>query len=107
MKNKTTTVAKHIQDMPIIGAGGIHSKQDARDYINAGACAVQVDSVTWIKPQILETIARDLGEGIVTRKSGALPDEWHEGMGDTESNISPHESPNHDDDFDFDNPQET
>ncbi|GAB4323487.1 MAG: dihydroorotate dehydrogenase [Phototrophicales bacterium] len=77
-------LAKRIQDVPIIGAGGIHSQQDARDYIDAGAVAVQVDSITWISPPELEYIARDLGGWIVTRQSGALPDEWHHGMGDTE-----------------------
>lgn len=71
-------------DVPVIGAGGIHSPQDARDFIEAGAVAVQVDSVTWLKPSELEVIARDLGGNIVTRESGALPDEWHRGMGDTE-----------------------
>lgn len=71
-------------DVPIIGAGGIHSPQDARDYLEAGARAVQVDSVTWVKPKMLETIARDLGGWTVTREAGALPDEWYLGMGDTE-----------------------
>lgn len=71
-------------EVPVIGAGGIHSQQDARDFIDAGARAVQVDSVTWIQPKMLEYIARDLGEGIATRKSDALADEWHIGMGDTE-----------------------
>jgi dihydroorotate dehydrogenase (NAD+) catalytic subunit len=75
-------LAKRIK-IPIIGAGGIHSAQDARDYIEAGACAVQVDSVTWIQPQLLEVIARDLGGLVVTREAGALPDEWHPGMGQT------------------------
>ena len=103
--NLVGQLARRIQDVPIIGAGGIHSKQDARDYIEAGARAVQVDSATWIKPQILETIARDLGEGIVTRQAGALPDEWHEGMGDTEADMLPQESQNDDDDFVLDDPQ--
>lgn len=70
-------------DIPIIGAGGIHSASDARDYLDAGAVAVQVDSVTWIEPKMLEVIARDLGGLVITRESGALPDEWHEGMGET------------------------
>ena len=56
--------------VPLIGAGGIHSTQDAHDYLDAGAVAVQVDSVTWITPQVLETIARDLS-GVETTK----PDE--------------------------------
>ena len=70
-------------DIPIIGAGGIHSAQDARDYLDAGACAVQVDAVTWLDPKMIEMIARDLGGLVVTREIGALPDEWHEGMGET------------------------
>jgi len=77
-------LARRIQDVPIIGAGGIHSTQDARDYLEAGAVAVQVDSVTWIKPKMAERIARDLGGSLVTRKSDAFPDEWHPDMGDTE-----------------------
>jgi dihydroorotate dehydrogenase (NAD+) catalytic subunit len=74
----------HRVEAPVIGAGGIHSQQDARDFIEAGAVGVQVDSITWIRPQMLEIISRDLGSMIVTRESGALPDEWHPGMGDTE-----------------------
>jgi len=77
-------LARRIQDVPLIGAGGIHSPQDARDYLEAGARAVQVDSVTWIKPKMLERIARDLSGGLVTRASDAFPDEWHPDMGDTE-----------------------
>jgi dihydroorotate dehydrogenase (NAD+) catalytic subunit len=71
-------------DIPVIGAGGIHSAEDARDYMDAGARAVQVDSVTWIQPNLLELIARDLGGLVVTREAGAMPDEWHPGMGETE-----------------------
>lgn len=71
-------------DIPVIGAGGIHSQQDARDFIDAGACAVQIDALTWVQPKMLEYIARDLGGLVVTRQSGALADEWHFGMGETE-----------------------
>ncbi len=77
-------LARRIQGVPIIGAGGIHSLQDARDYLEAGAVAVQVDSATWIQPRMLERIARDLGGSLVTRATGAFPDEWHPDMGDTE-----------------------
>lgn len=70
--------------IPVIGAGGIHSAQDARDYLDAGAVAVQIDSATWIAPHLLEMIARDLGGLVITQPSGALPDEWHPGMGETE-----------------------
>lgn len=68
-------------DVPIIAAGGIHSAQDARDYMDAGARAVQVDSVTWVQPRMLEIIARDLGGLVVTREMGALRDEWYTGIG--------------------------
>ncbi len=69
--------------VPIIGAGGIHSPDDARDYLEAGARAVQVDSVTWIEPKMLEIIARDLGGLTVTRAMDALGDEWYPGMSDS------------------------
>ncbi|MDZ4671881.1 MAG: hypothetical protein SH821_13500 [Phototrophicales bacterium] len=77
-------LAEKYPEIPIIGSGGIHSPQDARDFISAGAKAVQVDTLTWIQPHLLEHIARDLGGWIVTRENGALPDEWHPSMGDTE-----------------------
>ncbi|MCY4146752.1 MAG: hypothetical protein OXE95_10545 [Chloroflexi bacterium] len=67
-------------DLPIIGCGGIHSPTDARDYIEAGAVAVQVDAATWAQPKMLERIARDLGGWIATRHADALLDEWHPDM---------------------------
>lgn len=73
------------EEIPIIGAGGIHSPQDARDYIEAGAVAVQVDTATWAQPKMLERIARDLGGWIATRRKDALMDEWHPDMGPTEA----------------------
>ncbi len=72
-------------DIPIIGCGGIHSPLDARDYIEAGAAAVQVDTATWVQPKMLERIARDLGGWIATRHADALLDEWHPDMGRTEA----------------------
>ena len=71
-------------DIPIIGSGGIHSPQDARDYIEAGAVAVQVDTATWAQPKMLERIARDLGGWIATRHADALLDEWHPDMARTD-----------------------
>jgi len=76
-------LAKRLRGAPIIGAGGIHTLQDARDYIDAGATAIQVDSVTWINPKQLEYIARDLAGLTITKETGALPDEWQEGMSST------------------------
>lgn len=77
-------LARRITDVPIIGGGGIHSIQDARDFLDAGAVAVQLDSVIWVQPRILERIARDLGGWLVTKQVDAFPDEWHIDMGDTE-----------------------
>ena len=72
-------------ELPIIASGGIHSPQDARDYIEAGAIAVQVDTATWAQPKMLERIARDLGGWIATRQKDALPDEWNPDMSHTEA----------------------
>ena len=72
-------------DLPLIGAGGIHSPADARDYLEAGAAAVQVDAATWVQPKILERIARDLGGWISTRHKDALLDEWNPDMSQTEA----------------------
>ena len=72
-------------NLPIIASGGIHSPQDARDYMEAGAIAVQVDTATWAQPKMLERIARDLGGWIATRQKDALPDEWNPDMGHTEA----------------------
>lgn len=71
-------------NVPVTGAGGIHSPDDARDYLEAGAVAVQVDAVVWVAPKQFELIARELGGLVITQPSGALPDEWHPGMGETE-----------------------
>ena len=72
-------------DLPIIASGGIHSPQDARDYMEAGAVAVQVDTATWAQPKMLERIARDLGGWIATRQKDAFPDEWNPDMSHTEA----------------------
>lgn len=72
-------------NLPIIASGGIHSPQDARDYMDAGAIAVQVDTATWAQPKMLERIARDLGGWIATRQKDAFPDEWNPDMGHTEA----------------------
>lgn len=77
-------LVEEMPTIPVIGAGGIHSQQDARDYIEVGAKAVQVDTATWVQPKLLEYIARDLGGLVLTRTSGALADEWHPGFGETE-----------------------
>ena len=67
-------LARRFSSIPIIGAGGIHTPQDARDYLEAGAVAVQVDSVTWVDPKMLELIARDLGGMELTQPSAGFDD---------------------------------
>lgn len=69
--------------IPVVGCGGIHSADDARDMLEAGAVAVQVDTLTWVQPKQLEVIARNLGGLELTRVSGALADEWEPGLGET------------------------
>jgi dihydroorotate dehydrogenase (NAD+) catalytic subunit len=69
--------------IPVIGGGGIHSPDDARDFLDAGAVAVQVDTVTWVQPRMIEVIARNLGGLELTRTTGALADEWEPGIGHT------------------------
>lgn len=69
--------------VPVTGGGGIHSPDDARDFLEAGAVAVQVDTLTWVQPGKLEVIARNLGGLELTRAAGALADEWEPGIGQT------------------------
>jgi dihydroorotate dehydrogenase (NAD+) catalytic subunit len=73
-------VAKHPEPVVIIGTGGIHHPNDARDFLEAGAACVQLDSVAWIRPDMVERIARDLGGLDLTRQQGAFPDEWGGGV---------------------------
>jgi dihydroorotate dehydrogenase len=71
--------------MPLVGSGGIHTLQDARDYIDAGAGAVQLDAAIWVEPWLFEGVSRDLAGMTVTRPTDAFPDEWYPGMGDTDA----------------------
>ena len=49
--------------LPIIGAGGIFSVEDARAILAAGAAAVQVDAAVWVDPGIIARMASALLEG--------------------------------------------
>lgn len=71
-------------DIPIIACGGIHTADDARDYLDAGAKAVQIDTLLWTQPSEVEIIARNIGGEEVTRAIGALADEWEPGLGKTQ-----------------------
>ncbi|MGD8967476.1 MAG: HisA/HisF-related TIM barrel protein [Anaerolineae bacterium] len=46
--------------VPLIGCGGVHSTQDARAFLNAGAAAIQVGSALWRDPACLARIAANL-----------------------------------------------
>ncbi len=53
-----------IQDLklkvPLIGCGGIHSVGDVREFLAAGACAIEIDSAVWVDPGIVEKIGAEL-----------------------------------------------
>jgi dihydroorotate dehydrogenase (NAD+) catalytic subunit len=40
---------RKLTELPIIGAGGVHSKEDVKAMLAAGAAAVRLDSVAWVK----------------------------------------------------------
>lgn len=72
---------------PIIAAGGIRTPQDARDYLMAGAAAVQIDTTAWIDPASVTWIARDLRGGTITQPVDATVADWHPRMGETERTL--------------------
>ncbi len=68
--------------IPVIGSGGIHARQDARDFIDgAGAVAVQIDAALWVQPSILKEVANELGGLDKTHAAASLPDEWFSDFG--------------------------
>jgi len=76
-----------IIDAPIVAAGGIRTPQDARDYLGAGAAAVQIDSAAWIDPASVTWIARDLRGGTVTQPIDPMIGDWHPRMSETERTL--------------------
>ena len=47
--------------VPLVGCGGVHSADDVRDFIAAGAIAVEIDSAAWVDPQAVGRIAIEFG----------------------------------------------
>ncbi len=47
--------------LPVIGCGGIHSAEDARAFLHAGATAIQVGGALWRDPSCLARIAFEIG----------------------------------------------
>lgn len=43
--------------LPLVAAGGIHSRVDAQHFFDAGASAIQLDAVLFADPQLAEDIA--------------------------------------------------
>jgi dihydroorotate dehydrogenase (NAD+) catalytic subunit len=48
--------------VPLIACGGVHSAGDARKFLTAGACAIEIDSAAWIDPALIGRIGLELGE---------------------------------------------
>lgn len=42
--------------LPLVGAGGIYSADNAREMLAAGALALQVDAAVWRRPRIIEEL---------------------------------------------------
>ena len=47
-------------DLPLVAAGGIHSLADTQTLLQAGAVAVQLDTLLFVDPQQAETIAETI-----------------------------------------------
>lgn len=45
--------------IPLVAAGGVHSLADAQAFLDAGALAVQLDSLLFIDPKLAHEIAQD------------------------------------------------
>lgn len=68
-------------ELPIIASGGIHTPEDAEDFLTAGARAIQLDSVVWTQPRLAEAIANHLNTLDTTRSIPTYADDWREDEG--------------------------
>jgi dihydroorotate dehydrogenase (NAD+) catalytic subunit len=59
--------AAELVSAPLIGCGGVHSVEDARAFLHAGATAVQVSGALWRDPACLAHIARSLSPAVEPR----------------------------------------
>jgi len=55
-------VAQRVE-APIIACGGIHTAEDALEFLAVGASAVQVGSATWVDPGTMVRIVEGIGTG--------------------------------------------
>lgn len=84
LKAQTLRVAGQVvqyASIPVIGNGGVHSVNDARDFLIAGVVAVQLDSVVWIAPKQAEAIADAFAGVEQTRTSKVVSQEWEHRTG--------------------------
>ena len=47
----------------LIACGGVHTRQQARDCLEAGADALQLDSLVWVEPAAAMALAVELSSG--------------------------------------------
>ena len=47
----------------LLACGGVHTRQQARDCLQAGADALQLDSLVWVEPAAAMNLAGELGSG--------------------------------------------
>lgn len=45
---------------PLVACGGVHSADDVREFLAAGACAVEIDSALWVDPTMAARIVEEL-----------------------------------------------
>ena len=60
---RVTTIVSAATQLPVIGAGGIRTGADARQYLDAGATLVAVGTAALADPRAPERIARELARG--------------------------------------------
>lgn len=52
-----SAVAELALGIPLIACGGIHTPQQARQILAAGASAMQLDTIVWVEPGVVEKLA--------------------------------------------------
>jgi len=55
---------------PLIASGGVHSADDVREFLSAGACAVEIDSAAWVDPALVTRAAAELMDGANVDEQG-------------------------------------
>ena len=51
---------RQLVPVPIVACGGVHSLTDVREYLAAGAIAVQIDSLLWRDPATVASLAEEI-----------------------------------------------